>query len=108
MVFTDFRIPDSGSIVYSAEVSKDEVLKQAAQRLVTTCGSEQFTVSFVGTMDFLLPEGQTRLYLENVDPQQAGELVARSTAQDPVAQTVFLAQTRDTRFDEYSVLRSLE
>lgn len=108
VVFTDFRIPDSGSIVYSAEVSKDEVLKQAAQRLVTTCGSEQFTVSFVGTMDFLLPEGQTRLYLENVDPQQAGELVARSTAQDPVAQTVFLAQTRDTRFDEYSVLRSLE
>lgn len=107
VVFTDFRIPDSGNIVYSAETSKDELLKQTAAHLVTSCSNEEFVVSFTGAVDFPLPEGQTRLYLENVDPQTAEAMVAQSAAQDPITQTVFLADTRDTRFDTYCILRSL-
>lgn len=47
VVFTDFRIPDSGSIVYSAAASKDEILRQAARQLAS-CAGQGFTVSFAG------------------------------------------------------------
>lgn len=107
VVFTDFEIPDNGRIVYASDVPKDEILKQTAALLVSSCTNEEFTVSFTGTIDFPLPEGQTRLYLENVDPQQADAMVSQSAAPDPLTQTVFLAQTRDTRFDAYCILRSL-
>ena len=58
VVFTDFRIPDSGSIVYSAAASKDEILRQAARQLAS-CAGQGFTVSFAGSPDFPLPAGQT-------------------------------------------------
>lgn len=108
VVFTDFRIPDSGSIVYNAAASKDEILKQAARQLVTACADSHFTVSFVGTTDFPAPEGQTRLYLENVDGAQAEQAAAKAPVADPAVQLVFLTESRDTRFEEYGVLRRLE
>lgn len=107
VVFTDFRIPDSGSIVYTAAASKDEILRQAAQQLAS-CAGQGFTVSFTGSPDFPLPAGQTRLYLENVAPEQATATAEKTSASDARTQVVFLTTSRDTRFDEYGVLRRLE
>lgn len=107
VVFTDFRIPDSGSIVYTAAASKDEILRQAAQQLAS-CAGQGFTVSFTGSPDFPLPAGQTRLYLENVAPEQAAATAEKTSASDARTQVVFLTTSRDTRFDEYGVLRRLE
>lgn len=107
VVFTDFRIPDSGSIVYTAAASKDEILRQAAQQLAS-CAGQGFTVSFSGSPDFPLPAGQTRLYLENVAPEQAAATAEKASASDARTQVVFLTTSRDTRFDEYGVLRRLE
>lgn len=108
VVFSDFKIPDSGSIVYSAGISKDQVLKQAAERLVSTCAGSYFTVSFLSTTDFPLPAGYTRLYLENIAPEQLHSTISKAPGQDTLTQTVFLTQTRDTRYDEYCVLRALK
>lgn len=107
VVFTDFRIPDSGSIVYSAAASKDEILRQAARQLAS-CAGQSFTVSFAGSPDFPLPAGQTRLYLENVAPEQAAATAEKTSASDASTQVVFLTTSRDTRFDAYGVLRRLE
>lgn len=107
VVFTDFRIPDSGSIVYTAAASKDEILRQAAQQLAS-CAGQGFTVSFTGSPDFPLPAGQTRLYLENVAPEQAAATAEKTSASDARTQVVFLTTSRDTRFDEYGALRRLE
>lgn len=106
VVFTDFRIPDSGSIVYSASSSKDQIIRDAATQLVNACASDQFTVSFQSSSGFQLPEGQCRLYLENVTPEQAAATASGADVGDP-ARLVFLTDTRDTRFDEYSVLRRI-
>ncbi len=106
VVFTDFRIPDSGSIVYSASSSKDQIIRDAAAQLVTACASDQFTVSFQASSGFQLPEGQCRLYLENVAPEQAAATASGAAVGDS-ARLVFLTDTRDTRFDEYSVLRRI-
>ena len=107
VVFTDFRIPDSGSIVYTAAASKDEILRQAAQQLAS-CAGQVFTVSFTGSPDFPLPAGQTRLYLENVAPEQAAATAEKTSVSDARTQVVFLTTSRDTRFDEYGALRRLE
>ena len=107
VVFTDFRIPDSGTIAYSASASKAQILQDAAQQLVTACAGDTFAVSFTGTAAFTLPQGRTRLYLEGVLPEQLEATVDAVTVAEPTWQLVFLTDTRDTRFDAYSVLRRL-
>ena len=107
VVWTDFRIPDSGSIAYTAAASKDAILRQAARQLAS-CASQSFTVSFSDSGDFPLPTGQTRLYLENIAPEQAAGTAEACAVSDSSAQVVFLTASQDPRFDAYSVLRPLE
>ena len=54
VVWTDFRIPDSGSIAYTAAASKDAILRQAARQLAS-CASQSFMVSFSDSGDFPFP-----------------------------------------------------
>lgn len=108
VVFTDFRFPDSGSIAYAASTSKEQILRDAAQQLVTTCATDQFTVSFSATPSFTLPEGPCRLYLEDISPEQAAATAESVTLSNADSRLVFLTDTRDTRFDPYSVLRRIQ
>lgn len=108
VVFTDFRIPDSGAIAYTAGASKAQIVQDAAQQLVTACAGDTFAVSFAGTAASTLPQGRTRLYLEGVQPEQLEATAAAVTVPEPAWQLVFLTDTRDTRFDAYSVLRRLD
>ena len=108
VVFSDFYFPDSGKIVYKSETPKDEAIKLAADRLVSACANTYFLISFVGGTDFPLPDGQTRLYVENALPETLDTLIAQMPGEDPILQTVFLAETRDTRYDSYCVLRVLQ
>ena len=55
-----------------------------------------------------LPEGRSRMYLENIDPNSIARTISQVTVDDPEVRVVFLSETADTRYDEYSVLRSLE
>lgn len=105
VVFTDFRIPDSGSIDYNAAASKDQILREAARQLVNACASDRFVISFVGRPTFTLPQGQSRLYLDIIAPEQVASSAEKSLVTDKTTQLVFLTDTRDTRFDGYSVLR---
>lgn len=108
VVFTDFKIPDSGSISYSADVPKDQVIKQTAEYLVDNVASDDFVVSFQGSVEFPLPKGQCRLYMEGVAPETLDSVYASVPGEKPDVQTVFLAQTRDTRYDVCGVLRALQ
>lgn len=108
VVFTDFKIPDSGNISYSAEATKDDTIRHAANELVSACATGDFVVSFSSSADFPLPAGKSRLYLESVDPLQVEKIFESSIIQNKENRLVFVTATRDTRFDEYSVLRSAE
>ncbi len=106
VVLSDFTFPTSDRIVYSGD--KQEDLISAAKTLVTSCSSNFFTVSFiVDSATFPLPEGRTRMYLENVSAQNVGYTANQVNLTDPKVQLVFLASTNDTRYNEYSVLRPL-
>ena len=105
VVLSDFVFPTSTEIVFDGD--RQQAIADAAKVLVDTCSSEAFTVSFAGEANFVLPEGRTRLYLENAQPGQAATLAAATGMEQPDIYLVFITELHDTRFDEYGVLRPL-
>lgn len=106
VVLDDFIVPDGQRVVYDGDEQAD--LSATAEKLVTTCSTTYFTVSFtVSSATFPLPEGRCRMYLSGVSGKDVEITAAQSTLTDPQIRMVFLAETNDTRFDEYSVLRPL-
>lgn len=107
VVLDDFRYPRTDMIPFI--LMKDEFLVAAADTIVKACATDSFCVSFVRTKpDLPLPEGRTRLYLEDATILDAPVLLEQSGFADPVPRVVFLTDTGDTRFDEYCVLRPIE
>ena len=106
VVFSEFRIPDTDRIVFSAD--RNETIKKTAQALVTSCATDNFAVSFLVTdSNFPMPEGRSRLFIENVGPKNVGAVAAKMNFPNPQAQLVFLCTTNDTRYDDYSVMRPI-
>ena len=107
VVFKDFYVPESSKIVFKSD--RREAIETAAQTLVTACATDSFAVSFVGYIqDLKLPEGNSRLYLENVAAVQVQDVLAMVNVADKLRNVVFLAQTNDTRYDVCGTLRPLE
>ena len=107
VVLADFRFPDTDKIIFNED--KDLALEKAANVLFTSCATDSFAVSFMtASAGFPLPEGRSRLYLENVSAQNVGATGALAKFENPEIRLVFLADTQDTRFEQYGVLRSLE
>lgn len=105
VVFYDFYFPDTTGIVYKND--KAEALATAAKTLVSSCATDSFGVSFVGKPEFALPEGRSRLYIENAEPINVAGIAQQTGLADPEIRLVFLTTLHDTRFDKYSVLRPL-
>ena len=106
VVFSEFRIPVTDRISFSGD--RTQAIRDAAQSLVTACANENFAVSFMTTDSaFPLPEGRSRVYLENVSAKNVGAVAAQVNVDDPQAKLVFVSNTNDTRFDEYSVMRPI-
>ncbi len=106
VLLTDFCFPDSDKYIFDGD--KAAALQSAAATLVSSCAADDFVLSFC-TDDpaFSLPDSRCRLYLQNVDAGNLGATAAKTTVEEPEIRLVFLAETGDTRYDEYSVLRSL-
>lgn len=107
VVLDDFRFPRTDMIPFI--LMEEEALITAADTLVRACATDSFCVSFVCTrVDFPLPEGRTRLYIEGATVLDAPSLIEQSGFDDPIPRVVFLTDSGDTRFDEYCVLRPIE
>ncbi|MBO7252804.1 MAG: hypothetical protein J6V25_09300 [Oscillospiraceae bacterium] len=107
VVLDDFCFPDSNAYIFNGD--KAAALQTAAATLMSACNSEDFVLSFcVSDATFPLPEGRSRLYLRNVSAAAIGNYVAQTTFDNKEIRLVFLSETGDTRYDAYSVLRSLE
>lgn len=105
VVFYDFKIPESTGIVFKKD--KAQAIINASQLLVDTCATESFAVSFVGEPSFVMPQGRSRLYLENATAADAARMAQETGIEDPSVYLVFLTELHDTRFEAYSVLRPL-
>lgn len=105
VVLSDFKFPETDQIVYTAD--KAQVLADTAKFLVDTCATDRFAVSFIGEPGFVLPEGRSRLYLQDVPAVQAASKAQATGIEDTAVRVVFLTNVHDTRFNVFSVLRPL-
>jgi hypothetical protein len=106
VVFSAFQLPQTDQIKFVG--SWEDAINKAAETLVKACASDKFTVSFIGTEALKLPAGRCRLYLQNVAAADIHEMASRIPTENPNAQLVFLTDLKDTRFEEYGVLRPLD
>ena len=105
VLFSDFRFPNTDKISFDGD--KTQALNQAAATLVKASGSDSFVISFVGE-HVTLPDGRSRLYLENVLASDIAALVERVQVEHPDTQLVFFTELMDTRYEDYGVMRPLE
>ena len=107
VVLDDFCFPDSNQYIFNGD--KDAALVNAANALMSACGAEDFVLSFcVSNPAFPIPQGRSRLYLKDVNAASINMSVTQTTFEEKEIRLVFLSETGDTRYDEYSVIRSLE
>ena len=107
VAFSYFQFPDTDQVKFTGD--RAATLAEAAEVLVKTCATETFAVSFIrGNADLPLPEGRTRLYLTGVSAGDVAIMAGRVNSANPKVQLVFFADTNDTRFDDYCVLRPIE
>lgn len=105
-VFTDFCFPNTTSIIFNED--KTQAITKAAAELVSSCTTSTFAVSFLTSdMTFALPEGRSRMYLQNIGASNVAAVSQQVQVTDPVVNLVFLATTNDTRFNAYSVMRPI-
>lgn len=106
VVFTDFCFPSTTKISYSGD--KAEALAKAMDTLITNCNTSNFCVSFSVTDHTLaVPDGRSRLYLEKASAQNVAQILSQVSISDPDIRLVFVADSNDTRFDDYGVLRAI-
>ena len=106
VLLDNFRFPVSDKYIFSGD--KTAALQTAATKIMEACASNKFVISFgVDDPTFALPEGRCRMYLSNVDATNVSAKFAQATCEEPEIRVVFLSETGDTRYDKYSVLRSL-
>lgn len=106
VLLDNFRFPTSDKYIFNGD--KPAALSAAASTINSACASSDFVLSFcVDDPTFALPEGRTRMYLNNIDASRIAATASSVTFEDAELRLVFLCETGDTRYDEYSVLRSL-
>ena len=108
VAFDRFLFPESDKIVYSSELTKTEILQKTIGELNAFSQGSSIKISFV-TEDTAFPaqEAKGRLYFPNVDGSKV-ELYARSfEGATEIIELVFLANSRDIRFEGRAQLRPL-
>ena len=106
VVLSEFRFPNTSQISFAGDQA--EALATAASTIMTTCANEHFAVSFItDDSTFTLPEGRSRLYLQNISAKTVDSVAATVQVPNTLANLVFVSTTNDTRFDAYSALKPI-
>ena len=108
VAFSNFLFPDAQSIVYSSEMTRTQVIEQAAGDLTAMAQGSGVKISFVTEQtDFPGRLCTGRLYIPNVDGSRVERYVGSYRDLGNMKELVFLANSRDTRFEGYAQLRPL-
>jgi len=107
VVLADFRFPAGESYIFNGD--KDAALQQAAATIYSNCAAPNFTLSFsITNTAFTLPAGRCRVYMEGVSAENVAARTALLSIEEPQIRLVFIAETNDTRYNEYGVLRPID
>lgn len=107
VVYTDFRFPNTDKIIFEGD--KTQAIADAAATLASACTTDRFCLSFMSASpDFPLPEGNCRVYLQDVAAADAETTAQQVPTDDPKLHVLFMTTVNDTRFNDYCVLRPLD
>lgn len=108
VAFSEFLFPDSTNIHYSSEKSSREIIADAAQELTTFFKGSSLTISFqTEDSDFPAEVCEGRLYITDVDGSKVEKYVQAFGSSENLRELVFIANSRDTRFEGQAVIRPL-
>lgn len=106
VILGDFRFPETTAIVFDG--SPREALQTAAAKILETCGTDRFAISFcVSDPKVGLPESRSRLYMEGIAAADAKIMAESCLLTNLPVRLAFITDLKDTRFDDYGVLRPL-
>lgn len=108
VAFSDFRFPSSNNIHYPSDLTGTQIVQNAAQQLTDFFKGSNIAVSFsINDTQFPAVACDGRLYISNVDGSKVERFTQAYASFDNLTEVVFLANSRDTRFDELALLRPL-
>lgn len=109
VAYSDFIFPDSSNISYNTELSRDELIAGAATELTSFFTGSNLIVSFVTDgVEFPAQVCSGRLYITDADGSKVERYVQAYDAETTgIRELVFLANSRDSRFNDYAMLRPL-
>ena len=107
VVLDKFWVPTGTKVNYTGDPIED--LTECATRLLSNVTTNSFTLSFtVSDASFALPEGRCRMYLNNIPARDVEVTATKTTISQPEIRMVFIADSNDTRYDTFSVLRTID
>ena len=108
VAFSDFRFPVSNNIHYESDKTGPQLIEEAARQLTDFFTGSNITVSFIADdFDFPAAACKGRLYIAGADGSKVERYVKNYSTSGKMKELVFLANSRDTRFDELALLRPL-
>ena len=108
VAFSHFYFPDTDRIVYSSDLDKGEVIRQAAGELSSFSAGDSFVISFqTDSSGFPADSVNGRLYISNADGNQVERFVQAYGSSETLQEIVFLANSKDSRFEAHALLRPL-
>ena len=106
VILGDFRFPETNAIVFNG--SPREALQTTAAKLLETCGTDRFAISFcLSGPKISLPEARTRMYMEGSAAADVKIMADSCLLTNLPVKLAFITELKDTRFDDYGVLRPL-
>jgi hypothetical protein len=107
VVLDKFWVPTGTKVNYTGDPVAD--IGDAANKLLSNVTTNSFTLSFtVSSPEFALPEGRCRMYLNGIPARDVELTGSKVTISQPEIRLVFIAESNDTRYDTYSVLRTID
>lgn len=108
VLFDGFYFPSDDRIAWKSDITREDAVLDAALNISDNLYGYDIGVSF-GSESEAIAKYATRMYVTTEDPTRVSELreALGETLSDLSAQLVFLTASRDTRFEECSVLRPL-
>ena len=108
VAFSEYRFPDTNSIVYHSEKTRAEIIADSAAQLTSYFASSNTVISFVSTADdFPVASCTGRMYVKDVAGAKVTHYQQTYGAAGTLKEIVYVVNSRDTRFEDQAVLRPL-
>lgn len=104
--FTSFQFPEGSNYNYGSDKSKGQIISETAEEICQHFAKNDIIISF-STRDTEFPASGGRIYVPGIDGSQVERYAEAYGEREDVRELVFMANSKDARFENYALLRPL-